>query len=281
MKALIIGCGYVGKALAKKWHDRKDTVTVTTTTPSKIEQLTPLASQAVLCRGDHQERVKELSHGQDVVVVSVAPSRRGQDIRAIYLDTARTLLQGAREGADFKKLIYVGTASVYGDHSGDWVDESTLLQPLNERQAVFMETEQTFQQLTELSREVITLRLGEIYGPGREIASRVEKMGQEPLPGDGLNLTNLIHLEDIVEAIHFLTPPSLFGTFNLCNATHLTRKEFYKKICLAHGLPEVTWNPNRPSFHGGKRKLCTQKLQDLGFTFRHPHYRFEPTPCEH
>lgn len=53
MNVAIIGCGYVGKAVAHHWRqDLGLTVTATTTTPEKVPTLEKIAQRVVVVKGN-------------------------------------------------------------------------------------------------------------------------------------------------------------------------------------------------------------------------------------
>ena len=49
MDLTIVGCGYVGLALAERLQPRRPQLTLTTTSSERLEQLSPLADRVELC----------------------------------------------------------------------------------------------------------------------------------------------------------------------------------------------------------------------------------------
>jgi Trk K+ transport system NAD-binding subunit len=55
MNVAIIGCGYVGSAIAHHWHHELGfNVTATTTTPERVATLEEVAQRVVVVKGDDQ-----------------------------------------------------------------------------------------------------------------------------------------------------------------------------------------------------------------------------------
>ena len=76
MNILIIGCGYVGTAVAKLWKEGGHTLTVTTTTPERVPELQAVAHRVEILRGDDLERMRDVLKDQEVVLLSVGAKNR-------------------------------------------------------------------------------------------------------------------------------------------------------------------------------------------------------------
>jgi nucleoside-diphosphate-sugar epimerase len=265
MKIAIIGCGYIGSALAKKWHSEGLQITVTTRKPERVIQLQELAKSVHLIHiNDNQPDFHELVMDQDALIFTVGADN-SNEYESAYLKNAQALVTALKNNSSVKQIVYTSSTSIYGDHEGAWVDESSEMISYNQNSNLLMATEQCLLSLSSISRKVCIFRLGEIYGPGREIHERLKRMHHKSFPGTGLNFTNLIHVDDVVRAIDFALMKNLDGVYNLCNDLHIPRKDMYETICNQHGLPSITWDKNLPSLHGGNKKVSSAKLKQMGF----------------
>lgn len=243
MRICLIGCGYVGKALALYWNNTHH-LTVTTRSPRRIAELEPLCRRVHLLDGNFSELLRH----QEAVVIAVAPDQRSiEAYRETYVETAQKIKQAAPD----TPLIYLSSTSVYGDKGGRWIDETEPPAPATPQARLLLEAEQILQ-----GPQTCILRLGEIYGPGREFTSRLKT--KEPFPGTGSNYVNIIHRDKIVAAIDLALNKNLKGVFNLSEALSLTRKEFYDALCEKENLPKVTWDPARASIHSGNKRIKSQ-----------------------
>lgn len=266
MKIGIIGCGYVGQAMALRWKQEGHTIAVTTRHPEKVPSLESLAHHVhVLKEGTLNSFLSQ----QDAVLVSVAPSA-SSDYRSTYLNTAQQIKERVAQTPGLKQIIYTSSTSVYGDHQGAWVDENTLIVPAYESARILHETEQVLLGCASTHLKVCILRLGEIYGPGREIGERLRRMHSQLFAGTGESYTNLIHLTDIVEALHFTLKQRLEGVYNLCNDFHIPRRQFYEQLCQQAGIPSIQWDPTKTSQHAGNKRVSNQKIKSTGFVFSKP-----------
>ncbi len=270
----IIGCGYVGTALADYWQQQGHFITATTTTQERLGLLQQLVSQVVVMRGDNLSAMQSLVQNQDTIVVSVAPTADRQVDANIYEDTylatAKNLARSLSQSSNSKQLIYLSSYSVYGNQDGEWVDENFPVAPKERRGQVLHEAEQILLQSASENHRVCILRLGGIYGIGRELIRRFGSLAGQTLPGTGDRYINWIHLGDIIWAIEFARLNELQGIYNLVDDSKLTVRELIDQICLRYDLPKVTWNPSKLSWQNNSVRVSNQKLKATGFRLIHP-----------
>lgn len=269
---LILGSGYIATRLSKALKKGGDEVVVTTRNEEKKNTLEEEEHTVIVLSTMDSEALKKAVRQKDVVILCVAPS--GQDsYEKTYLRSAENLKEALEAENPLCQVIYTSSTSVYGDRKGEVALEGDTLLPKAPQEEVLCKTEKT---LLEMSRErdVCIFRLGEIYGPGRELEARIAKKAPGPFPGDGSSHTNLSHIDDIVKGVIFAIKEKLAGVFNLCSQEHPTRKELYQKICKAHGLPPVQWDPGTYSHHRGSKIVSSGKLIRKGFVFSHPQLDF-------
>ena len=255
----IIGCGYVGQAAALKWKADGHEITVTTRSLERAYALRPFADLVYILSEDWHMLVEK----QDVVLLSVAPDLKSDYINT-YLRTAETLVASLK-GSSVTQIIYTGSTSVYGEHDGQWVDENTKPQPVNANAQILLSTEHILLKAASEHRKVCVFRLGEIYGPGRSIEGRLKRMQGSLFSGNGESPTNLIHLDEIISALDIAMQNKLDGIYNLCNDTHIPRKDLYKQVCDQQGLPQVQWSPAAANPHAGHKKVSNEKLKSTGW----------------
>lgn len=153
-RLLAVGAGYAVRPLLAQLAEEGWSVTATTRDPEKAETLrragiTPLiwTAPAPLPRAD-----------ADAIIVSVAPKDGCPALSALDPTSIR---RGTR-------LLYLSASSVYGDHGGAWVDETTPPMPGTARGQARVAAEQGWQAFAAACDARLTLcRLAGIYGPGR------------------------------------------------------------------------------------------------------------------
>ncbi len=258
MKLAIIGCGYVGSALAKYWKKKGHFLSIATRSSEKIPLLSSYAHRVALL--SDVESILEDAQG---VLVAAAPSH-SSSFEEAYLSLAHFLLPLVPPTA---ALLYTSSTSVYGDHQGHWVTEDSPLSPATAQAHILCQTETHW--LKRPSTHTLIFRLGQIYGPHREWKEKIQQMTGHKIPGTGNSFTNTIHLDDIVSALDFALHNSLTGIFNLVQDSHYVRKEFYSTLCTKWHLPPVEWDPTLPSHHGGNKRVSNEKIKSKGFHFQY------------
>ncbi|MEA5466536.1 SDR family oxidoreductase [Leptothoe sp. PORK10 BA2] len=267
-KAAIIGCGYVGQEVARLWRRQGLTVTATTTSPERVEELRTVADRVLVLKGTDPEAVQDCLVDQQVVLVSVGP-KRGANYGETYLGTAQTLAQVLPHTA-VQQLIYTSTYSVYGQHQGAVVTEETGVEPATANGEVIAAAERTLLGLSGL--DVCVLRLGGIYGPGRTLERIYSRAAGQTRPGTGDEWANWVHREDIVGGIEYVRSHSLSGIYNLVQDEIPTVKELIDRVCDRYHLAPVTWDPAQPSARPYNAKVSNAKIKAAGYQFIHPSF---------
>jgi nucleoside-diphosphate-sugar epimerase len=276
MRLAIIGCGYVGSAVARLWQEAGNDVTVTTTTTDRIAELQAIASQVVVLRGSDASTLHQVVANQDVVLLSVGSKQRTPEVyRQAYLETAQNLVKAVKANSGVKQLIYTSSYGMINHQGGETIDETVEINPQDEFGEIMAQTEQVL--LSSASVDNINtciLRLTGIYGPGRELIKIFSKLAGTSRPGTGSNYTNWVHLEDIVRAINFAKEHQLQGIYHLNSDESMTSQEFFQRLFEAHELSPVTWDSSQTSSRAYNLKLSNQKIKSAGFTLAHPKIEF-------
>jgi nucleoside-diphosphate-sugar epimerase len=270
MNVAILGAGYLGKEVASLWSKKSHHVTVTTRDPDRLEGLSHVAQKCVILKDSDVEILAPLILENELLLVTIAASNP-DNYESAYLKTAQAIRQIAFESQTIRRIIYISSTSVYGDHQGLWVDETSELKAKSDQAKILIETERVYESLREIGWHVSILRLAEIYGPERELSKRLRSLEGQLLQGTGLNYSNMIHKDDAVAAIDYTLRHQLLGTYNLADDDHPTRQELYKEVALKFKLPAPRWNPKHVGFHQGNKRISNHKIKAEGFTFRHLH----------
>ena len=270
-KVAIIGCGYVGKAVASYWYQQGYIVTGTTTREENISDLENIAHNPLIASGDNLEAIKTVVEDQETVLVSIAPISDRQVSAKVYaqtyIPTAKNLVTVLNNNSTVKQVIYLTSGSVYGDKKGEWVDETSSLDTESDYGKVLVEAENIISGLNREDIKVCLLRLGGIYGPGRELDKRIGRMAGKTLSGNGENRVAWIHLEDIVKGIEFVHQKECHGIYNLVNDVKLNSKELCNLICDRQQLERVSWDESKQSFSSLNARVDNSKIKQEGYQF--------------
>lgn len=274
MNLLIVGFGYVASRLVANHADRFGGVVATVRSAEKRTRVAERFGNLELdlfdgtaTDGGMLDRCAEA----DVVLISVPP---GAD-RDVVLDH----LGGAIAGGRARRVIYLSTIGVYGDHRGEWIDEDTPPAPEHDRTRARIAVETEWRRL--LGDRLAVLRLGGIYGPGRNAlvelragrARRIVKPGQ---------VFNRIHADDAARAILGAIESGAGGFWNICDDEPAPPQDVIAYAALLMGIdppPEQSFaaaelSPMARSFYASNRRVRNARAKrDLGLRFIYPDYR--------
>ena len=125
---LIIGCGDIGMRVAKQLS-RSHRVFALTSSKNRFQELRELGVIPIWGDLDKPETLWRLSGLAQTVIHLAPPQNQGNcDYRTRNL--LRILAQGSNA---VRRLIYISTTGVYGDHRGAKVSEVTPVSPESER----------------------------------------------------------------------------------------------------------------------------------------------------
>ena len=269
MKIAVIGAGYIGADIAAIWTKKGHHVTVTTRHPERVQHLAKIAQKCVILKSHDETELASLILNNDLILLTA--SADVDEFEETSLVTAHAIRRTALDRSTARRLIYTGSTSVYGDHRGMWVDETSKLKVKTDAGKIMIEAERILLSLQELTWHVCILRCAEIYGPGRELTQRLRSLQGQTLPGSGKSYSNMVHRADVTAAIDFVLRRRLDDIFNLADDDHPTRHQLYDQISEKLGLSKIHWDPLMSGWHGGNKRISNRKIKSKGFSFRFPH----------
>jgi nucleoside-diphosphate-sugar epimerase len=277
MARLIVGCGYLGRRVAKLWAVEGDIVHVLTRSQDRATQLQAEGYRPLI--GDVTDPSTLMALPQvDTVLWAVGHDRQsGQSIFEVYADGFRNLLASLADGT--LRIVYISSTGVYGQQDGGWVDEDSPCEPRRAGGQACLAAEQLLLASPWSSRAVI-LRLAGIYGPQRLPRLQQLRSG-EPLRSDPHGVINLIHVDDAAAAVVRVAelPLPLPRTFLIADGHPVARRAFYEELARQASTPPPLFDPagasageaNRSGSH--KRVANDRMIRELGLELRFPTYR--------
>jgi nucleoside-diphosphate-sugar epimerase len=292
-RVLVAGCGYVGGALASMLADRGDRVTGLKRDPGGLPPgVEPLTADVLA-----PASLAGVPKHPDAVVYAVSPAERsGAAYRNAYVEGLRNTLRacGTPDTPFRGRLVLVSSTGVYGATDGAWVDEDTPPEPDDETGAALLEGEtlaRTF------GGTGIVLRLGGIYGPGRDRTVRRVASGGARCPEPD-RFGNRIHRDDAAAAaLHLLALDHPAEVYLGVDRDPAALRDVYRWIAGRLQLPDPcarsdTAASARDDGSSGARdsgssgttrrranKRCSSdRLVASGFAFRYPTFREGYTP---
>lgn len=254
----IVGCGWLGAALAMRAGAAGWNVWGTTTTREKLVQLDARGVEAFLYNAESAAPLPDPVHRSDVIFLNVPPGRRDPARRAVY---ARWMEDIAGQISPATQLIFASSTSVYPDLSRE-VDEHDASADAGGSAAVILDAED---RVRSLKPDAVVLRFGGFYGydrqPGRFFS------GRETIPNGGAPV-NMVHRDDAVGIVLRLAEQNVRGeTLSVCSEGHPSRSVFYRVWAQRGGyvLPPFDLAP-APWKRVSNRRLRLR----LDYAFRYP-----------
>jgi nucleoside-diphosphate-sugar epimerase len=200
MRIAILGCGYLGLALGGQLlEDGHDVVGVRRSDEglAAVEDAGLAPLRVDVTDADSLAAVPEV----DGVVFAASSGGRGaQSARRTYVEGLRAVVKtfGGRASPP-DRLVYTSSTGVYGDHDGEWVDETTELHPGDDRTAALVEAERVaLEEAPRAGIDSTVVRLGGIYAADR---FRLERYLEGPVTEGHVNL---VHRDDAAGIVRFL-----------------------------------------------------------------------------
>ena len=264
---LSIGHGFSARALAPRLIDRGWRVIGTTRSHEKAAALEAEGVEPLIWPGTPLPLGKA-TH----LLTSVAPGPAGDPVLAEASDALRAAQHIEWAG-------YLSTTGVYGDHGGDWVDETAPLTPATKRGKARVDAEAAWAAL-ELPLHIF--RLAGIYGPGRGPFTKVRNGTARRIIKKG-QVFSRIHVEDIATVLEAsIDHPNPGAVYNVCDDDPAPPQDVLAHAAELLGLPlppevpfdQADMTPMARSFYSDSKRVRNDRIkQELGVKLRYPDYR--------
>ncbi|MFB6220424.1 MAG: SDR family oxidoreductase [Halolamina sp.] len=165
MRVAILGCGYVGRELARQLCDDGHDVTGVVRSAESAAEVETDGIRAVRADLTEPGALEAVPDADALVFAASAGRGPVATARSLYIDGLRNVLAEFTGRDDPpERLLFTSSTGVYGDHSGDWVDEETPVNPASPKASVIAEAEALVHR-ADLDGTVA--RFAGLYGPGR------------------------------------------------------------------------------------------------------------------
>ncbi len=269
----IFGAGYSAQAFAGQNPDFGRFVG-TTRSQGKFEALRQANIEPLIFDGTTTPQIKAALAETTHLVISIAPETAGDPV----LQAARDMIMTGMPA--LRWIGYLSTVGVYGDHGGDWVDESAECRPVSDRSTLRLQAEQAWQSLGRaIGKPVAVLRLSGIYGPGRNAFVNLKEGTAKRLIKPG-QVFNRIHRDDISGALRHLAGQDTGGIFNITDDRPAPPQDVVTYAATLMNVPPppeadfatAQLSPMARSFYGETKRVSNAAVKATGYAFRFPDY---------
>lgn len=272
---LIVGCGYVGRRLARGLLDEGRTVSGVVRSAESAAALHDLGIVPVRTDLDQDCTAGTLpAAGAELYYLAPPPPTGDDDPRL------QRVLAALREGSP-RRIVYISTSGVYGDCAGAWVDESHPVQPATPRARRRAAAESALQSWSAATGvPVVILRVPGIYGPGKLPLERLRK-GLPLLYEADSPFTNRVHVDDLVAACRAaMTRGRPGAAYNVSDGQPSNMTDYFNRIADRVGLPRPPLvgradidrlGPGMRAFMEESKRLDNRRMRtELGVVLRYP-----------
>ena len=275
-RILIIGCGDIGLRVARQLVNNYR-VYALTSQKTRFQELRAVGAIPILGDLDKPDSLWRLGGLAQTVIHLAPPQNVGhRDCRT------RNLLRILSQGSGIvRRLIYVSTTGVYGDHKGNKVTESTPVNPQSERAKRRVDAEQALRLWAPAHGVVLSiLRVPGIYGQDRLPIERIQSRTPALLAAEDA-YSNHIQSDDLARlicaAVYHGKPQRVI---NACDGGESKMGDYFDEVADAFGLErpirlpaaelEKLVSPMLWSFMRESRRVSNARLQELKTPLRYP-----------
>lgn len=283
MRVAILGCGYVGLELGRQLGAQGHDVVGVRRSDDGLAAIEDAGFEPVRADVTDPDSLGAVPD-VDWLVFAASSGGRGADAaQRVFVDGLETAIEhfAARDDPP-ERLVYTSSTGVYGDHGGDFVDESTPLEPTTDKTRVLVEAERVARDVAaDHGLDGTVARFAGLYGPDRY---RLERYIDGPVTEGYLNM---VHREDAAGAVAFLLEENhARGEVVLVvDDEPVDKWAFADWLADECGVPHPEKRTNEERLAAGdlseaaRRRILTSKrcsngrLKDLGYEFRYPTFR--------
>ncbi len=282
-RALILGCGYVGLAVARILVDEGMEVVGTTRSAERHRELSAVGATPATADVMDPATLRPLAAEEpDVVFDFVRPQRIGEN-RYTTWGTQNVL--SAFASLPLEALVYLSSTAVYGRRGGEWTDETTPPNPTSPVGIARHEAEKAYLDAhAERGAPVRIARVPGIYGPGRTLRERLETGAYRRLDDEKLWVSR-IHIDDLAAALVAAWRRGTDGeVYILCDDEPTTGQEYAELTASLLSLPlpptverddiRQELSVDRFERRVASRRCSNRRMRDeLGVMLRYPSIR--------
>jgi len=236
----ILGCGWLGKALAIDLIQKTYKVNGSTTSEKKLNDFQAIGIKPFVI--DISQNNNDLSDflSADVLVIAIT-SKNIEDFKNLI---------GEIEKSQIRKILFISSTSVYPNTNRIVTEASPV------KNTMLSEIEDLFRSNKLLVTTI--LRFGGLFGCDRKPGNFVKSNKKIDNPEGYINF---IHRDDCVQIIAKIIANNAWGiTLNACADAHPKRRDFYKKELKKLDIYNPKFNENALNTY---KIISSEKLKKL------------------
>ena len=193
MTKLIVGCGYLGRRVAKLWLEDGQAVIGVTRSQAGAEGLKQEGIEGLAADITRVASLTALPEAETVLFAVGYRAASGLSRRDFYVNGLRAVIDSL--SPQTQRFMLISSTAVYGQDNGEWVDEDSPCRPKTESGLALLEAESVLA-ASRFGPCAVILRLAGLYGPGRLLRRANSLLSGDPIAGVEDRYLNLVHVDD-------------------------------------------------------------------------------------
>jgi nucleoside-diphosphate-sugar epimerase len=276
-EAVIVGCGYVGRYVARLAQAQGQRVTGVVQSEASAARLRALGAAPVLADLDRSQQLPVLPTAGAVVYYFAPPPASGD--RDPRIEGFLTRIAAPPLPA---RVVLISTTGVYGDCAGAWVSEDWPVNPQSDRARRRVAAEHALQAWSARTGvPVVVLRVPGIYGPGKLPEERLRQALPVLRPEES-PWSNRVQVEDLARACVAAAERGRPGAvYNISDGHPSTMTDYFNRVADALGLPrppaiglaeaDARLSAGMRSYLAESKRLDNRRMrEELGVEPRYP-----------
>jgi nucleoside-diphosphate-sugar epimerase len=265
----------LGKPLADSWLSDGDQVWATTRKQSRADAFADAGLKPIVADITDEKTMPELPQ-VDTAVIAVGMDRSTHSsVHEVYVEGLKNVLAALPNST--QQIIYISSTGVFGDFSGEWVDENSPTVPKREGGIACLAAEKLLRASPFADRTTI-IRMAGLYGGSRVPTRKIIETKQwNKLSPNGY--LNLIHVVDAVNVMRKIASLEIKNELFLASDSHPSlRRDYYQFIADHFGLATIPWDlsaqPDPNARSSSSKRISNQKLlAATGLELVYPDFR--------
>jgi nucleoside-diphosphate-sugar epimerase len=272
---LVVGCGYLGERVARRWLARGDRVVAATRSPARADVLAAAGIEPLILDVTANNPGWERQFGRTDEPVATIFWGVGFDRAAgasyddVHVAGLRKLLDAAAAAGLRPRVVFSSSTGVWGDERGGIVSEATPPDPSREAGRVLVAAERML--ATHPVGPGTALRFAGLYGPGR-LPRLADLRAGRSIATDPDSWLNLVHVDDAAHVVVAVADaPAPRPLYVVSDGTPVRRRNWYGRLAELAGGPPPVWDESAPRSRGGDKRVDSALVwADLGIRPAHP-----------
>ncbi len=262
-KVLIAGCGDVGTKTAELLAEQGHQIWGLRRHPQFPAFITPLAADLT------QPNLAFPTAFDAVIYAAAADQYAPLAYENAYIVGVRHVIAALQRQTSPYRFIFISSSSVYAQHDGEWVDETSPALANDFGSTAILSGERLVDELD----DGIVLRCTGIYGAHRR--RLVDQVTQGQVSGDPDAFTNRIHRDDVAWIlVHLLGLNAPERCYLAVDDAPVTQREVCEWLANQLGVAPPTFVPSNRERQMRSHKRCrNQRLRQSGWQPLYPTFR--------